>query len=205
MIVVDALDLADLAFLDCRTSGRPGRILDAARYALDHASQAGTLEVEIPAGMLPSSGASWAQQLRADRATRTLTRLQDLSAEQQRLFALTRLAASELKELCSTTQSPALTRCVAYGLHNLPGAARSGSWYSNEFFQFGFRQAAFFWASLPVGMRHLLCQLAGIDIESAELLIKKRGFVIPSRGSPGAVVPWSEVQLVEDWTDPDAN
>jgi hypothetical protein len=205
LIVVDALDLAYVAFIHCRISGRPGRTLDAARYALERASQAGALEVEIPTEMLPPSEARWAHQLRADRPSRTRTGLQDLSAEQLRLFALTRLAAAELKELCSTAQPPTLTRCIGYALHNLPEAARSGSWYSNDFLQFGFRRAAFFWASLPVGIRHLLCQLADIDVESAEYLIKKRGFVIPARGSSGGLMPWSEMQVVEDWTDPDAN
>jgi hypothetical protein len=132
------------------------------------------------------------------------TRLQDLSAE-LRLFALTRLAAAELKELCPTAQPPALTKRMGYTLHNLPGAARSGSWYSNELLQIGLRRAAFFWASLPVGNRNLLCQLDDIDVESAEYLIKKRGFVIPAGGTSGALIPWSEMHLVEDRLGPDAN
>lgn len=205
MIVVDALDLASVAFLDCRSYGRRRWTLDAALYALDRAGQAGTLEVEIPAELVPPSHANWARQLRSNPASRTPARLQDLSGEQQRLFALTRLAAAELKELCSVAQSPAVVREVGYALHGLPEAARSGSWRTKDFFQFGFRRAVFFWPSLTVGMRHLLCQLADIDVARAEYLMQKRGFVIPGRESSGGPVPWSEIRIVEHWTDPDAN
>jgi hypothetical protein len=131
--------------------------------------------------------------------------MSDLSSEQLRLFELTHQTANELKQLLSTVQRPQLISALGYAFHVLPEIARSGGWESNSFFQFNFRIAASFWSELPSSMRDTLCRLAGITVWAAAGLVNKRGFAIPWGRRSGQTIPWSEVQIVEDWTDPDAN
>lgn len=203
-MVVDSLELAFQGFQHCRSSGHADWTLDAAAFALRLAEQVGVLEVEVPQRVVPVAGAGMARSLKA-KQPKTRTRLEDLSSEQLRLLALTRAAVSELRELCATSCSRELISTIGYAFHVLPEVARCGGWEAEAFFQFNFRKAAFFWAELPDSMRRLLCQLSDITVEGAKTVINKRGFVIPSRPWSDRLVRFSEMHLVEEWFDPDAN
>jgi hypothetical protein len=54
-------------------------------------------------------------------------------------------------------------------------------------------------------MRDVLCQLADITVETADAVIAKRGFVIPSPPWSGRTIPWSEIDVVDVWVDQDSN
>ena len=196
-MIVDSLELAFIAFQQCRHGGRPNATLDTAASALNLVHRQGVIQVELPTPTETQHG-------RLPAARGVQRQLEDLTAEQLHLFELTREVVLELKDFCAADPRPESVRALGYAFHVLPEVVRTGDWMPDDFFHFNFRIAAGCWPKLSPRLREILCELAGITVWSADGLVKKRGFVIPW-GRSGRPIPWSDVGIVDRWSDPDAN
>jgi hypothetical protein len=103
------------------------------------------------------------------------TEVRSLSPTQRAALAFVQILVAELVRLAERGNTAAL-RGLGYQFHNFPAALRADRPYDRSTDSGSFRVAAAHWNQLSLEMRTAFCEYVGVDLSSAERLVRSNGF-----------------------------
>jgi hypothetical protein len=204
MAVINSTDLMYNTFLSCRMRGATplrystpsaGAQLMSLRSVLERVQQTRELDVTVEEAWLAQVFGESGRFVRG--GSLHPTDLTELGPQNERLFDLVEVAATDLTKLCGQGAWNAVGN-LGYALHNVPQFLRQPGGFGRGSFKFSFRIAAFNWKQLSGDLQRALCGLMKVDVEEATRLSQLDGFAIDN--SPEQPRRFSELKVASDWT-----
>lgn len=158
-----------------------GELLVLLSNILDVVKQQRRFLVEVPDAIVPDK---WIKAVRDDteRAilyTRGLKQAvrDDLSPRNQALFSLIDVGTRELQRLWAV-QATFAVRSLGYAFHVLPDLLRTPEEFSPKSYRFCFRVISPHWNELSLELPGAFCKIVGLQLKSADTLVKSPGFAL---------------------------
>jgi hypothetical protein len=148
--------------------------------------QQGKFLIDVPEGWVPEK---WVTAVRADTQRgvdyMNAMKLSDsdvLSPEKRREISLLRLLVRELQRLWAIGAYGTVER-LGHAFHNIGRSLRIPDEPGRDALMLHFRVISADWEELSLEMREGCCRVVGLELQTAEELIKTPGFSINTAGS----------------------